>query len=161
MPSGPSGHLWFSLVFRRGKREVWLQVLPGCGTQVVVTGAPPGLSSRTEAWIDSQGQWAVGSPSWTHLPLDCSPSLYGFLFWVGGSGPLPLGKPHRTCLRNRSYSPKASTQTSLAAREACAQRGHRPGYFGHCLASARSLPSPGPAPKAWETAWAPISCLEK
>lgn len=38
---------------------------------------------------------AVGSTSWTHLPLDCSPSLYGFLFWVGGSGPLPLGKPHK------------------------------------------------------------------
>lgn len=69
-------------------------MLPGCGTQVVVTAAP-GLSSRAEARSDSQGQWAVGSSSWTCLPLDCTPSVYGFLFWVGGSGPLPLGKPHK------------------------------------------------------------------
>lgn len=114
------------------------------------------MSSRLEGQLEAKR--AVGRDSKTLL-LTCSlPS--------GGSSlvqkvlQLPIGKPERISENSQPQSFSLDWREDLGTqREVCARQGHQPGYFGHCQASARSWPSPGPAPEAWEAARAPISCL--
>lgn len=113
------------------------------------TGSQEAVASEVAA----EHIFLAGLPFLLRVPL---------LLWRFPPGKLPRGTLGDHLPLPQSFW-KGELQAALldTQREVCAGQGHRLGYFGHCPASARSQPPPGPAPKAWEAAWAPISCLGK
>lgn len=119
------------------------------------------MSSRLEGQLEAKR--AMGRDSKTLLLTVSLPSggvVFGAeVLW------LPLGKPERISETPQPQGFSLAWREDLwpaflgTQREVCAPWGHQPGYFGHCQAAARSWPSPGLAPAAWEAARAPISCL--